>query len=194
MGKASPVIELAVLDTDGNKAAVGVAGDLAVKVKPKRPAGLFVEYWNNPDENRFRFVGNWYYTGDKAYQDKDGYFWFVGRADDVIITAGYRIGPYEVEAVLAEHPAVVESAAVAKPDELRGAIIKAFVVPRSGYTPGPELAAELQEHVKRMTAPYKYPREIEFVESLPKTISGKIRRIELRKAEEAAYAAANPAR
>jgi acyl-coenzyme A synthetase/AMP-(fatty) acid ligase len=191
MGKASPGFELAVLGAEGKPAKVGEEGDLVVKVKPKRPAGLFVEYWNNPDENRARFVGQWYYTGDKAYQDKDGYFWFVGRADDVILSAGYRIGPYEIESVLAEHPAVVESAAIAKPDELRGAIVKAFVVLRPGFAPSPELAAELQDYVKRTTAPYKYPREIEFVDGLPKTISGKVRRIDLRKAEEAAHAAAN---
>jgi acetyl-CoA synthetase/medium-chain acyl-CoA synthetase len=189
MGKAAPGFELAVLDGDGRRAKVGQEGDLVIRVKPKRPAGLFVEYLNNPDENRMRFVGPWYYTQARVCRDKDGYFWFVGRADDVIISAGYRIGPYEVESVLAEHPAVVESAVVAKPDELRGAIIKAFVVLRSGFVASAKLVADLQNHVKRMTAPYKYPREIEFVESLPKTISGKIRRVDLRKAEEVAYAA-----
>src|SRR6266568_3517354 len=115
--------------------------------------------------------------------DDDGYFWFVGRADDVIISAGYRIGPFEVESALKEHPAVAESAVIASPDEMRGEIVKAFIILAPGFTASPELASELQEHVKRVTAPYKYPREIEFVESLPKTISGKIRRVELRDME-----------
>ncbi len=122
-------------------------------------------------------------TGDRAYRDEDGYLWFVGRADDVIISAGYRIGPFEVESALKEHPAVAESAVVGSPDEVRGQIVKAFVVLAPGYSPSPELASELQEHVRRVTAPYKYPREIEFVETLPKTISGKIRRVELRELE-----------
>ena len=138
----------------------------------------------------------WYLTGDRAYRDTDGYLWFVGRSDDVIITAGYRVGPFEVESALIEHAAVVESAVVASPDELRGAVVKAFVVlaperaaalAAAGAAAGEEaaaaLVAELQEHVKRVTAPYKYPRKIEFVESLPKTVSGKIRRIELRARE-----------
>ncbi len=122
-------------------------------------------------------------AGNRAYKDEDGYFWFVGRADDVIISAGYRIGPFEVESALKEHPAVAESAVVASPDERRGEIVKAFVILAPAYQPSAALASELQEHVKRVTAPYKYPREIEFVESLPKTVSGKIRRVELREME-----------
>jgi len=120
------------------------------------------------------------FTGDRAWRDADGYFWFVGRDDDVIISAGYRIGPFEVESALIEHPAVVEAAAVAAPDPDRGSIVKAFVVVRDGFTPSDALARELQEHVKRVTAPYKYPRAIEFAKELPKTVSGKIRRVELR--------------
>ena len=119
-------------------------------------------------------------TGDRAFIDEDGYFWFVGRSDDVIISAGYRIGPFEVESALIEHPDVVEAAAVAAPHPDRGSIVKAFVVTREGVTRDAALAKRLQDHVKAVTAPYKYPREIEFVESLPKTVSGKIRRIELR--------------
>jgi acyl-coenzyme A synthetase/AMP-(fatty) acid ligase len=119
-------------------------------------------------------------TGDRAYKDADGFFWFVGRADDVIISAGYRIGPFEVESALVEHPAVVEAAAVAAPDPDRGSIVKAFVVLRPGVRGDAALVKELQDHVKRVTAPYKYPRAVEFVESLPKTVSGKIRRVELR--------------
>lgn len=118
--------------------------------------------------------------GDRAYRDEDGYFWFVGRADDVIISSGYRIGPFDVESALIEHPAVLESAVIAKPVSVRGEIVKAFVVLRTGYEPSAELARELQDFVKNLTAPYKYPREIEFTKELPKTISGKIRRIELR--------------
>jgi acyl-coenzyme A synthetase/AMP-(fatty) acid ligase len=119
-------------------------------------------------------------TGDRAFRDEDGYFWFVGRADDVIISAGYRIGPFEVESALVEHPDVVEAAAVAAPDPDRGHVVKAYVVLRPGVAPSPALAARLQEHVKAVTAPYKYPRAIEFVDALPKTVSGKIRRVELR--------------
>ena len=124
--------------------------------------------------------GEWYITGDRAHRDADGYFWFVGRDDDVIISAGYRIGPFEVESALVEHPDVVEAAAVAAPDPDRGAIVKAFVVLRAGTPRNDALVARLQEHVKRVTAPYKYPRAIEFVDALPKTVSGKIRRVELR--------------
>ena len=122
-------------------------------------------------------------TGDRAYRDEDGYFFFVGRGDDVIISAGYRIGPFEVESALLEHPAVVESAVVSSPDELRGEIVKAYVVLRKGYEASDALKKELQDHVKKVTAPYKYPRDIAFAKELPKTSSGKIRRVELRNAE-----------
>jgi acetyl-CoA synthetase/medium-chain acyl-CoA synthetase len=144
---------------------------------------LFREYWQNPEENAARFRGDWYLTGDRARRDAEGYYWFVGRADDVIKSASYRIGPFEVESALIEHPAVLEAAVVGKPDPIRGQIVKAFVVLRQGQNPRASLQAELQEHCKRVTAPYKYPREIEFVTELPKTISGKIRRVELRRRE-----------
>jgi len=183
MGKPSPGFEVEVIDHDGNPLPPNKEGDIAVKVKPQRPTWMFREYWRNPDASNACIRGDWYITGDRAYKDEDGYFWFVGRADDVIISAGYRIGPFEVESALKEHPAVAESAVVASPDEMRGEIVKAFVILAPGYTASPELASELQEHVKRVTAPYKYPREVEFVESLPKTISGKIRRVELREME-----------
>ena len=127
--------------------------------------------------------GNWYMTGDRAYKDEEGYFWFVGRADDVILTSGYRIGPFEIESVLIEHPAVKESAVVASPDEVRGEVVKAFVVLTQNYKPSDALAEELQKFVKGRTAPYKYPRKIEFVDDLPKTISGKIKRKELKMKE-----------
>ena len=148
------------------------------------PPSLFVGYWDAPGETAAVFRGEWYVTGDRATRDADGYLWFTGRADDVILSAAYRIGPFEVESALLEHPAVAESAVVGKPDPERGQIVKAFVVLRPGAEAGDELAAELQAHCKRVTAPYKYPREIEFVDSLPKTRSGKIRRVELRQLEE----------
>lgn len=185
MGKPSPGFEVSIIDHDGSELPPNKEGDIAVKIKPQRPAWMFREYWQNPEASANCVRGDWYITGDRAYKDEDGYFWFVGRADDVIISAGYRIGPFEVESALKEHPAVAESAVVASPDEMRGEIVKAFVILAPGYDPSPELADEIKEHVKKVTAPYKYPREIEFVESLPKTISGKIRRVELRESERA---------
>jgi acyl-coenzyme A synthetase/AMP-(fatty) acid ligase len=183
MGKPSPGLEVEVIDHDGNPLPSDKEGDIAVRVKPQRPTWLFKEYWRNPDASQACIRGDWYITGDRAYKDEDGYFWFVGRADDVIISAGYRIGPFEVESALKEHPAVAESAVISSPDEMRGEVVKAYIILAPGYTASPELATELQEHVKRVTAPYKYPREIEFVDTLPKTISGKIRRVELRETE-----------
>jgi acyl-coenzyme A synthetase/AMP-(fatty) acid ligase len=185
MGRPAPGFDLAVIDDDGNPLPPRREGDLAVRVRPARPVGLFKEYWRNPAATAASFRGDWYITGDRAFVDEDGYFWFVGRADDVIISAGYRIGPFEVESALIEHPAVAEAAVVAKPDQARGAIVKAYVVLTASAAPSPELAAELQEFVKQLTAPYKYPREIEFVRELPKTVSGKIRRVELRARAEA---------
>jgi acetyl-CoA synthetase/medium-chain acyl-CoA synthetase len=183
MGKPSPGFDLAVIDLSGAIVAANEEGDIAVRVKPRRPVGLFKEYRNAVTATRGAFRGDWYITGDRAFVDEDGYFWFVGRSDDVIITSGYRIGPFEVESILLEHDAVVESAVVSSPDETRGEVVKAFIVLSAGYEPGDELRAELQQHVKSITAPYKYPRKIEFVESLPKTVSGKIRRKELRDRE-----------
>jgi acetyl-CoA synthetase/medium-chain acyl-CoA synthetase len=181
MGKPTPGFEVAVLDPGLKEVPAGQEGELAVRVKPRRPLGLFREYWHNPAENAARFRGDWYLTGDMAMRDEQGYYWFVGRADDVIKSAGYRIGPFEVESALIEHPAVVEAAVVGQPDAMRGCIVKAFVVLRKEHGPSEGLKAELQEHCKRVTAPYKYPREIEFVAELPKTVSGKIRRVELRR-------------
>jgi len=180
MGKPFPGHDLRVIGDDGAEVAAGEVGDLGLR---GTPPSLFREYWKNPEETAACRRGDWYLTGDRARRDEDGYLWFVGRADDVIISAGYRIGPFEVESALLEHAAVLESAAVASPDPDRGEIVKAFVVLRPGQTPGDALARELQDHVKKVTAPYKYPREIEFVDSLPKTVSGKIRRVELRERE-----------
>ncbi len=184
MGRPTPGFTVEVVDDDGNPVPVGEEGHIAVKVKPEPPVGLFTGYWRNEEATAESFVGDWYYTGDKATKDEDGYFWFVGRADDVIKASGYRIGPFEVESALQSHPAVAESAVVGSPDELRGTIVKAFVILAPGYDGTDALVKELQGHVKRETAPYKYPREIEFVSELPKTVSGKIRRVELRKMEE----------
>jgi acetyl-CoA synthetase/medium-chain acyl-CoA synthetase len=180
MGKPSPSVQVAVIDDDGNPLPYDSEGDIAVRVKPERPVGIFKEYWRNPEATEGSIRRDWYVTGDRAYVDGDGYFWFVGRADDVIISAGYRIGPFEVESALVEHPAVAEAAVVGKGDPMRGTIVKAYIILVPGHEPSEGLTSELQEHVKQVTAPYKYPREIEFVGELPKTISGKIRRVELR--------------
>ena len=184
MGLPFPGHDLRVIGENLTETKAGEVGEIALRVKPERPPSLFLEYWKNPAETAAVFRGDYYLTGDQAYRDPDGYLWFVGRADDVIISAGYRIGPFEVESALLEHPAVMESAAVASPDADRGAICKAFVKLKPGAEVSDTLKRELQEHVKRVTAPYKYPREIEFVEELPKTVSGKIRRVDLRKREE----------
>ena len=181
MGLPAPGYDVRVIDFEGQEVAVGEEGDIALR--GDAPA-LFAGYWNAPEETAAVYRGEWYVTGDRALRDEDGYLWFTGRADDVILSAAYRIGPFEVESALLEHAAVAESAVVGKPDPDRGQIVKAFVVLRSGYDGGDALAVELQEHCKRVTAPYKYPREIEFVDELPKTRSGKIRRVELRKLEE----------
>ncbi len=183
MGKPAPGIDLAVLDNDGNILAANTEGDIAVRVKPEKPQGLFKEYKDNPEKTAETFKADWYLTGDRAYVDEDGYFWFVSRADDVILSAGYRIGPFEVESALIEHPAVAESAVVSSPDETRGEVVKAFVVLAPGFEASEQLMQDLQKHVKTVTAPYKYPRKLEFVDALPKTVSGKIRRIELRERE-----------
>jgi acyl-coenzyme A synthetase/AMP-(fatty) acid ligase len=183
MGKPAPGIVLAVIDERGRELPPGREGDIAVRVRPQPPGGFFRGYKDDPERTAGCFRGEWYLTGDRATRDEDGYFWFVGRADDVILSAGYRIGPFEVESALIEHPAVAESAVVSSPDATRGEVVKAFVVLAAGFGPSDALARELQEHVKATTAPYKYPRRIEFVASLPKTVSGKIRRVELRDRE-----------
>lgn len=181
MGKPSPGFDVRIIDENGQEALPGQEGDIAVRIHPERPVGLFERYLNDEAANAQAFRGDWYVTGDRGIRDEDGYLWFVGRADDVIKTSGYRVGPFEVESALLEHPAVAESAVVGVPDERIGQRVKAFVVLKPGHEPSDALARELQEHVKRITAPYKYPREIEFVAELPKTVSGKIRRAELRR-------------
>jgi len=179
MGLPAPGMHVDVVDDDGNVCADDVEGNICVRTEP-RPIGLFDGYWRDEDKTAQVFQHGWYYTGDRATRDSDGYLWFVGRADDVILSAAYRIGPFEVESSLIEHPAVMETAVVGKPDADRGNIVKAFIILAAGYEPSDALTAEIQEHVKTTTAPYKYPREIEYVTDLPKTVSGKIRRVELR--------------
>ena len=181
MGLPTPGHDVQVIDDAGNPVGADVEGDVALRGKPPT---LFAGYWDQPAETAAVFRGDWYVTGDRARRDEDGYFWFTGRADDVILSAAYRIGPFEVESALLEHPAVAESAVVGKPDPDRGQIVKAFVVLQPGFEPNNELAGALQEHCRAVTAPYKYPREVEFVDELPKTRSGKIRRVELRQLEE----------
>jgi acyl-coenzyme A synthetase/AMP-(fatty) acid ligase len=184
MGLTAPGHTLAIVDEEGHEVSRGTEGEIAVRVRPERPVGMFQEYWRNPEATQMCHRGDWYLTGDRASMDEDGYLWFVGRADDVINSASYRIGPFEVESALVEHAAVAEAAVIGKADPLRGEIVKAFVVLAPGHTASDALAGALQDHVKRVTAPYKYPREIEFVADLPKTISGKIRRTELRDLEK----------
>ena len=180
MGKPTPGMDVHVVDDDGNPVADDEEGNIAVRVRPQRPIGMFLEYWQDPDATAACHVGDWYLTGDHARRDSDGYLWFEGRADDVITSAAYRIGPFEVESALVEHPAVAEAAVVGKDDPERTQIVTAFCVLVPGLVGTPELARELQEHVRTVTAPYKYPREVHFVTELPKTVSGKIRRTELR--------------
>uniref|UniRef100_A0A8C1VZ75 medium-chain acyl-CoA ligase n=1 Tax=Cyprinus carpio TaxID=7962 RepID=A0A8C1VZ75_CYPCA len=184
-GKASPGYDVQVVDEDGSVLPRGQEGDLGIRVKPDRPFSLFTEYTGEPERTAECFRGDFYLTGDRGMMDDEGYLWFIGRADDVILSAGYRIGPFEVENALIEHPAVAESAVVSSPDPVRGEVVKAFVVLTADYKSRDhkELIQELQTHVKTVTAPYKYPRKIEFVDHLPKTVSGKIRRVELRKKE-----------
>ncbi len=182
MGKPTPGNEVAIIDEEGQSVKPGEVGDIAVH---KDAPALFREYYKDPERTAKAFRGDYYITGDQAKLDEDGYFWFEGRSDDIIISSGYTIGPFEVEDALTKHPAVRECAVVASPDEVRGDIVKAFVILRNDDDTGSdELVKELQEHVKQMTAPYKYPRKIEFVKALPKTPSGKIRRVELRKLEK----------
>jgi acyl-coenzyme A synthetase/AMP-(fatty) acid ligase len=148
---------------------------------------LFTEYYEDPERTASVHRGDWYLTGDRAYMDKDGYYWFVGRSDDIILSSGYRIGPFEVESAILEHPSVAESAVVSSPDDVRGEVVKAFIILKTNFKASEELLKDIQEYVKKATAPYKYPRLIEFVETLPKTVSGKIRRVELREKEWANY-------
>lgn len=182
MGLPSPQYDVDLLTPDGRSTEAGEQGQIVIRTSGKYPIGLFKGYYRNETLTNEAHHDDIYYTGDLAWRDEDGYFWFVGRADDVIKSSGYRIGPFEVESALMTHPAVVECAITGMPDEIRGQVVKATVILSKDYKDkaGETLIKEIQEHVKNVTAPYKYPRIIEFVDELPKTISGKIRRVEIR--------------
>jgi acetyl-CoA synthetase len=182
MGRPMPGWDVRILDEDENEVAPNERGEICLRARsnPHYPLG----YWRNEEAARETFGGEWFHTKDAATMDDDGYIWYAGRADDVIISAGYRIGPFEVESVCIEHPAVREAAAVASPDERRGSVVKAFVVLAAGHDPSDELAAEISQFVREQLSQYAYPRKVEFVDDLPKTLTGKIRRIELREREQ----------
>ena len=186
IGRPYPGHRVAVIDEQGNELKAGELGEIAVhrEFHGARDPVFFLEYWKNPQATRDKFVGDWGCTGDQARVDEDGYLWYQGRSDDVIKSAGYRIGPAEIESCLVKHPAVANAAVIGKPDAARGAIVKAFVVLQQGYSPGEGLVQEIQDHVRGRLAPYEYPREIEFIEALPMTTTGKVQRKELRRKEE----------
>lgn len=182
MGMPNPAYDMDLITSDGRSAEDGEQGEIIFRTNRQKPVGLFMGYYRDPELTKNVYYEDIYHTGDIAWRDEDGYYWFVGRNDDVIKSSGYRIGPFEVESALMTHPAIVECAITGVPDEVRGQVVKATIVLAKDYKhqAGEILIKEIQEHVKSVTAPYKYPRIIEFVEELPKTISGKIRRVEIR--------------
>lgn len=180
IGKPVPGWDVRVVNEHGEVCVPGDEGELCVRLAENRPCSLFVEYLDEPILTQNAMRDGWYHTGDKAWVDEDGYYWFLGRVDDLIKTSGYRVGPFEVESALVSHATVIEAAVTGVPDPVRGQVVKASIVLAAGYAPTDTLTKELQEHVKNVTAPYKYPRVMEFVEELPKTISGKIKRAEIR--------------
>ncbi|HCC34186.1 MAG TPA: acetyl-CoA synthetase [Ruminococcaceae bacterium] len=180
MGKPNLQYDMVVVDEDGKEVDAGVTGELCIRVEGEPPFGLFRGYYKNEQQTESVWHDGLYHTGDTTWRDEDGYFWYVGRTDDIIKSSGYRIGPFEIESVLMEHPGVVECAVTGVPDELRGQLVKATIVLKEGFGATDELKKEIQDYVKKQTAPYKYPRVIDFVTELPKTISGKIRRVEIR--------------
>jgi acetyl-CoA synthetase len=183
IGRPYPGHEVAIIDENGHEVPRGEPGEIAVR--RNRDPVFFLEYWKNEKATREKFIGDWGTTGDQGRMDEDGYLWYQGRSDDVIKSAGYRIGPAEIESCLVKHPAVANAAVIGKPDAARGAIVKAFVVLQPGHAPSPRLVDEIQQHVRGRLAPYEYPREIEFIDALPMTTTGKVQRKELRKREEA---------
>jgi acetyl-CoA synthetase len=187
MGMPCPGYEMDLLTPDGRSAEDGEQGEIIFRTDRRKPIGLFMGYYRDKELTESVYRDDVYHTGDIAWRDEDGYYWFVGRNDDVIKSAGYRIGPFEVESALMTHPAVAECAVTGAPDEVRGQVVKATVILTKEYKDkiSNELIKEIQEHVKEVTAPYKYPRIIEFVDELPKTISGKIRRVQIREGESA---------
>lgn len=188
MGLPSPLYDVDLLDDNGNSVPIGEVGEIVIRADQAlcSQPGLFLEYYRDPENTAYAWRNGYYHTGDTAYRDEEGYYWYVGRKDDIIKSSGYRIGPFEVESALMEHPAVLECAVTGVPDPVRGQLVKATIVLTSKYEPSEELKKEIQEFVKKLTAPYKYPRAIEFVKELPKTISGKIRRVEIRQHDEKA--------
>ncbi len=181
MGKPSPMYQVDLVDEDGNSVVPGEVGEIVVRTQEgKKQVGLFMGYYRDEEKTKAAWHDGLYHTGDTAWKDEDGYFWYVGRTDDVIKASGYRIGPFEIESVLMEHPSVLECAVTGAPDPVRGQVVKATIVLTKGYQPSEELKKELQNYVKKQTAPYKYPRIVQFVDELPKTISGKIRRAQIR--------------
>ena len=186
IGKPSPGFKVELMDRDGKLCEVGEKGEIVINTTAGKPVGLFAHYGKDPEKTKAAWHDGYYHTGDMAWMDEEGYFWFVGRADDIIKTSGYKVGPFEVESALIQHPAVLECAITGVPDPVRGQVIKATVVLTKDYAPTEALKKELQNHVKSVTAPYKYPRIVEFVPELPKTISGKIRRVEIRDRDQKA--------
>ena len=184
MGRPVPLYDVQILRGDGTVCNTGETGEISIRMEP-RPAGIMMEYYRDPDKTAEAIYDGWYHTGDTAWCDEHGYYWYVGRNDDVIKSSGYRIGPFEIESVLLEHPAVLECAVTGVPDPVRGKAVKATVVLAGGYEGTAELTKELQTWVKQRTAPYKYPRIIDYVGELPKTVNGKIRRVAIRESDEA---------
>ena len=180
MGKPSPMYDVDIVTDDGKSAEVGETGEIVVRTQDGIPCGLFAGYYGDEENTKKAWHDGMYHTGDLAWRDEDGYFWYVGRIDDVIKSSGYRIGPFEIENVIMELPYVLECAITAVPDPIRGQVVKATIVLVKGKEKSEELKKEIQNYVKTHTAPYKYPRVVEFVDDLPKTISGKIRRVEIR--------------
>ena len=179
MGKPSPQFRVELLDKEGNPVRPGEEGEICVSISPRVP-GIFVEYYRDEVKTNETLRDGWHHTGDVAWKDEDGYFWYLGRNDDIIKSSGYRISPFEIESVLVEHPAVLEVAVTGVPDPIRGQVVKATIILREAYKPTDELKKELQQFTKKRTAPYKYPRVIEFVDAIPKSISGKVRRVVIR--------------
>ena len=188
MGKPIPLYDVEIQREDGTRCNTGATGEICIRMEP-RPAGIMMEYYRDPEKTACAIRDGWYHTGDTAWCDEDGYFWYVGRNDDVIKSSGYRIGPFEIESVLLEHEAVRECAVTGVPDPVRGTAVKATVVLAPGFRGGDDLTRELQTWVKRRTAPYKYPRIIDYVDELPKTVNGKIRRAVIRQADDASHGA-----
>ena len=180
MGRPSPQYRVEIVDEDGEPCEVGEEGEIVVSIEPRVP-GIFVEYYRDPEKTTFTLRDGWHHTGDVAWKDEDGYYWYSGRNDDIIKSSGYRISPFEVESCALEHPAVLECAVTGVPDPVRGQLVKATIVLREGYEPTDVLKKEIQDYVKHNTAPYKYPRAVEFVKELPKSISGKVKRVDIRR-------------